>query len=133
MTTVKMNPARAAAPADQTLPSKVLMSDAAAEHVVVDKTGRQITLKKPGLLAQYRLVKMVGGEAASNAVYMNMILPVTFVVAIDGLPVPAPATQSALEALIQRLDEHGLEACVEGLKRHWVGEEPAADLEQVKP
>ena len=111
-----------------------LTAEANRSHVVTDSTGRRITLQKPGLLAQFRLVKLVGGDTASNRVYMTMILPVTFVVAIDGVPVPTPSTQAHLDALIQRLDEHGLEACANGLNEFWGADSEAQgdQLEAVK-
>lgn len=126
MATVKMNKG---APT----PTQQMTEDANRAHVVVDSKGRRITLQKPGLLAQFRLVKIVGGDTAMNRVYMGMLLPVTFVVAIDDSPVPAPTTQAQLDALIQRLDEHGLSACAAGLQEHWGDGESAEDqLEAVK-
>ena len=127
MATVKLN--RGA----QT-PTQQMTEDANRSHVVVDSKGRRITLQKPGLLAQFRIVKIVGGETASNRVYMSMILPVTFVTAIDDVPVPPPSNQAQLDALIQRLDEHGLTACVDGLNEVWGADDTTADdkLEAVK-
>ena len=115
-------------------PTEQLTAEANRSYVVTDSIGRRITLQKPGLLAQFRLVKLVGGETASNRTYMNMILPITFVVAIDGVPVPAPSTQAQLDALIQRMDEHGLDACARGLMEFWGGEESSSEdqLEVVK-
>lgn len=124
MATLKMN--------DPKTPSQVLVADAQQANTVVDSTGRSITLQKPGLLAQYRLVRLLGGEAASNQVYMNMVLPITFVTAIDGVPVPTPNNQAQLDALIQRLDEHGLTACVNGLNEFWGGDTQDASIESVK-
>lgn len=122
MTSLKINNGE-----DSQTPSQELTSNIAQEHVVTDSTGRRITLKKPGLLAQYRLVQILGGETASNQVYMNMVLPITFVVAIDGAPVPTPMRFAEIEALIQRLDEHGLQACVDGLQQHWGAASKNAD------
>jgi len=132
MATLKLKSTKAEVPS----PTEQLTAQANQAYVVTDTTGRRITLQKPGLLAQFRIVKMVGGETAANRVYMNMILPVTFVVAIDDLPVPPPTNQAQLDALIQRLDEHGLSACMEGLKKHWGAddedESPKETLETVK-
>ena len=132
MTQVTMN--RAPKDGAAASPSQILTEKMAQEYVVPVSTGRRITLKKPGLLAQYRLVQVLGGETAANAVYMNMVLPITFVVAIDGIPVPAPTRFAEVEALIQRLDEHGLNACVAGLKEHFGASETSADevIAQVK-
>ncbi|MBB5189602.1 hypothetical protein HNQ50_000312 [Silvimonas terrae] len=81
---------------------------------VTDSAGRQIVLKKPGVLAQYRAVEAMGASA-ENRVYMQMVLPIFYVQMIDGLPVATPSTKPQIEALIQRLDEHGLAAVIDGM------------------
>lgn len=72
-----------------------------------------ITLKKPGILSQYRIVEVVGGESSSNQTYMGMVLPLLWITAIDGVPLPAPSTKRELEALITRLGEDGTSAVME--------------------
>lgn len=96
-------------------PSQQVIHNAMAETNVKDARGRTITLRKPGILAQYRMVEMMG-ESAKNDVYMDMVLPVLFVTAIDGEPVVQPAKKSEVEALIQRLDEDGIAAVVVGVR-----------------
>ena len=101
-------------------PSEALVAQAKAEFSVVDAKGRTILLKKPGVLAQFRLVKILG-EAAKNEVYMNMVMPMIFVAAIDGEPVHFPQTERQLEALIQQLDDDGVAAVVTGLQENFGG------------
>ena len=98
-------------------PSEEVVARAAAETTVSDSTGRQITLKKPGILAQFRLVEAMGPEAAENSVYRYMCLPVLYVAAIDGEPVLPPTSKLELEALIQRLDEAGMLAVQQGMAK----------------
>jgi len=81
---------------------------------VTDAKGRSITLKRPALLAQFRLVE-AAGDSATNAAYMNMIRPLLFVTAIDGDFVPAPASKVQIESLIQRVGEEGYEAIAAAL------------------
>ncbi|MGC5301786.1 hypothetical protein, partial [Escherichia coli] len=52
-----------------------LIAAAAAEHTVTDASGRVITLRKPGILAQYRLIDALG-NSARNEVYVGMVMPV---------------------------------------------------------
>lgn len=85
------------------------LTAAPTEFTISDARGRAIQLKKPGVLAQFRLVEALG-EVAQNQVYMGMVLPLIFVVAIDGEPVVQPASKAEVEALIARLDEDGIEA-----------------------
>jgi hypothetical protein len=97
---------------------------------VTDSAGRTITLQKPSMLAQYRLVEALG-ETASNQVYMNMVLPLIYVTSIDGTP--APSTKKIqIEALIQRLDEHGLKAVVEGIKENFGNQDTEEDKTAIK-
>jgi hypothetical protein len=82
---------------------------------VTDTRGRVITLKKPGALAQYRIVE-TAGTSAENGTYMSMVLPLIFVTAIDSDPIPQPSTKLQLEALIQQLDEDGIAAVMKGVR-----------------
>lgn len=100
-------------------PAEQAVRTAQAEASVTDARGRTLTLKRPSVLAQFQLVKMVGGAAAENQVYMGMILPLLYLAAIDGEPVRAPATQLQLDALIQRLDEDGITALADGVREHY--------------
>lgn len=81
----------------------------AVEVATLSAGGKQISVKKPGVLSQYRIVEAVG-NSAKNEVYMAMILPLLWVTAIDGNEVPPITTKVELEALIQRLGEDGIEA-----------------------
>ncbi|AST27079.1 hypothetical protein [Ralstonia pseudosolanacearum] len=81
---------------------------------VTDAKGRSITLKRPALLAQFRLVE-AAGDSATNAAYMNMIRPLLFVTAIDGEIAPPPTSKIQIEALIQRVGEEGYEAVAAAL------------------
>lgn len=109
-------------------PSAQIIKAAANEVSVTDSAGRKITLRNPGPLAQFRLIE-AAGDSASNRVYMSMVLPLAYVTTIDGAPVPAICTKAQLEALIQRLDNHGLEAVVTGMSEHFSSQ---SNPEQVK-
>lgn len=110
-------------------PSQQVVRAANAEHTVHDSTGRAITLKKPGILTQFKLIEMLGPEASANSVYVQMVLPITYVTAIDGEPEPRFTTRMQMEALIQRLDEHGIAAVMVGVNQHFGA---APDVETTK-
>lgn len=99
-------------------PSAELIAKAQAEFTFNDGKGRSITLKKPGILSQFRIVEVVG-ELAKNEVYMAMVMPLIYVSAIDGDAVSFPSTKRELEALIQRLDEEGVEAVSIEASKHF--------------
>ena len=98
-------------------PSEQLVKAAQSEVTVTDGRGRVITLRKPGVLAQFRLVEALG-ESAANSVYMGMVLPLVYVAAIDGDPVRS-STKREIEALIQRIDEAGVTAVMETVRDTW--------------
>lgn len=112
-------------------PSKELIAQAASEVVVTDSDGRSITLKKPGILAQFRMVKMLG-DSAKNQVYVGMVLPLLYVTAIDGDAVLQPNTERELEALISRLDDAGVTAVMEAVNEHFGASNPEEAQEEIK-
>jgi hypothetical protein len=113
-------------------PTEQLLAKAAMTVSKKDSTGRVIVLKKPGVLAQYRIVE-VCGDSASNAAYMNMILPLIFVAELGGQPRTQPANKLQLEALIQELDEHGIDAVMAAVEEHWGKQsDPEAEKAAIK-
>lgn len=89
-------------------PSAQIINEAnAIETITVgDMT---IGLRKPNILTQYRIVEALGASA-KNEVYMGMVMPLLWVVQINGDAIPPHKTKMQLEALIQRLDEDGVGA-----------------------
>lgn len=112
-------------------PSQQAIAKLATEYQVTDERGRVLTLKKPGALAQYRIVE-TAGQSADIKTYMQMVLPLIFLIAIDGDPVRQPATKLQLEALITRLGDEGIAAVMQGVREHF-GESPegAEDAQEV--
>lgn len=108
-----------------------LLASAAAQSIVKDSRGRMLTLKKPGVLAQYRLVEALG-DSAKNEVYMGMVLPLIYVAAIDGSPEAPPTTKMEVEALIQQLDEEGIKAVMEGVQKYFGNPNLEADKATIK-
>lgn len=113
-------------------PSDQIVQQANAETTVTDKRGRVIKLKKPGVLAQFRLIEALG-DTAKNTVYMGMVLPLIFVTAIDDDPVYLPASKREVEALIQRLDEDGIDAVLQGVQANFGSEDPEAVKKKSEP
>lgn len=112
-------------------PSAQIVAQALAEVTITDAKGRSILLKKPGVLAQFKLVELLG-ESAMNQVYVNMVLPLIYVASIDGDPVSRITTKVGLEGLIQRLDEEGVTAVAEGVVANFGKQDPKADEAAVK-
>ncbi|SDX12751.1 hypothetical protein SAMN05518669_103352 [Variovorax sp. YR634] len=119
--------------AAEAVPSQQVTRDANFTVTVDASDGRKITLRKPGVLAQFKMIEMLGNEAASNQVFVNMVLPVMFVAAIDGEEISRITTRIQLDALIQRLDDAGVEAVMMGVPMHFGSPaDPAATKAAVK-
>lgn len=112
-------------------PTEQVIAKANAEEVVTDPKGRSIKLKKPGVLAQFRLVEALG-ETAQNAVYMGMVMPLIFVAEIDGDPVFPPNTKREVEALIQRLDTDGVNFVAQTVQDKFGQTDPEKDKAALK-
>lgn len=129
MTTVNVkNPKKA--PAET--PSEQLVKQADAAITIETPNGFKVTLKKPGVLSQFRLIRMLG-DAAKNETYTNMLLPLTYVTAINGQVVNAANTERELEALIVRLDDEGVTAVMSNVVAHFgQAQAPEAVQEEIK-
>lgn len=112
-------------------PSEQLIKKADATVVVTLGDGRNVTLKKPGVLSQFRLIRMLG-DAAKNQVYVSMVLPFTYITAIDGKLVNAPNTEREIEALITRLGDEGVDVVMHGVADNFGAQSPEAVQEEVK-
>lgn len=112
-------------------PTQQIIAKTAKTFTIRDSDGRAIVLKKPGVIAQFRIVE-VAGESARNEIYMRMILPLIYVVELAGEPVTQPTTKMQLEGLMQRLDEHGVNAVMKGVQEHFGEIDPEADKAAVK-
>lgn len=102
----------------------------AGEIKIATPAGREITLRRPPVLAQLQLVDAVG-DSAANRVYMAMVMPLIYVAQIDGVDVPLPSTKKQVEALFQRLDEDGLQAVSRATEEHF-SRPPEAEVATAK-
>jgi hypothetical protein len=112
-------------------PSQQATAKASAEVKINDSTGREITLKKAGILAQYRLIEALG-DTAKNETYLAMCLPLIYVTDIAGEHVVFPTSKFLVEALITRLGDEGVEAVMFGVRNHFGVQDPEADKAAIK-
>ena len=96
-------------------PSARLIAAAQAAPCVTDAGGRVLALRRLTALDKLRLYKAAGPQLAQNAPWMGVALLAASVTAIDKVPVPPPATEAQVEALVGRLGEDGLAAVAEAL------------------
>ena len=98
-------------------PAKRMISESLAVFCVKDALGREITFRQLTPLDRLRLFKAVGPELAQNAPYLGVAMLAASVVAIDQVPLPAPASERQVESSVNWLGEEGLAAASEGLAK----------------
>lgn len=91
-------------------PSARLISAAQAAPATVDRQGRRLELRRLTALDKLRLFKAAGPVLAQNQPWLGMAVLACSVCAIDDVPVPAPASEGQIEALVQRLGDDGIAA-----------------------
>jgi hypothetical protein len=94
---------------------------------VVDSRGRTIKVKKLSALDRVKLFRALGATDSENRMLGSYASTAASVVELEGVPVPFPSTSLQLDALIGRLDEHGLEAAIRGLIAVSVDQDVAAE------
>jgi hypothetical protein len=101
-----------------TTPSEQATQNANETVEIFDANGRSIKLRKPGMLAQYRLVGRVGNQEDSET-YLNMCMPLLFVYSIDGDDSIHFASHREMEGVISRLGDAGVKAVMLGVQEHF--------------
>ena len=96
-------------------PSERIIAEAGRPLQATDAAGRTLELRRPGALDRLRLFKALGPVLSGNDRYVGYAMLAYCVQAIDGVPVPAAASEAQLEALVGRLGDAGLAAVGEAL------------------
>jgi len=96
-------------------PAAQIVSAAMAPLVVRDADGRELVLRRLTALDRLRLFKAIGPSLSQNNLYLGMATLAVSVTAIDSIPIPAPATEGQVEALVARLGTSGIAAVASAL------------------
>ena len=80
------------------------------EDMVEDARGRSIGVRKLKVLERINMLKLIGSGNSDNLLYVSSVTPAFLVTRIDEDHIGKPTTQLQLDALLQRLDDDGLEA-----------------------
>lgn len=94
-------------------PSQQIVKAANQPSTVTDAKGRAIGVKKMNPLDRLKLFEVIGGDNSKNEQYVGYAALAFLVTSIDGDPVPRPSNKLQLEALVQRLDDEGMDAVAE--------------------
>lgn len=98
-------------------PSTSIMTAAATLETVTDDDGRRLTIRRLTALDRLRLFKAAGPILAQNQPWLGMALIASSVHAIDDVPVPTPANELQIEAMVARLGDSGISAVAESLQQ----------------
>ena len=102
-------------------PTQRIVAEAAAGLTVTDAGGHRLQFRRPGALDRLRLFKALGPVLSGNDRYVGYAMLAFCVMSIDDVPVPAPASEAQIEALVARLGDAGLAAVGEGLAEAALG------------
>ena len=91
-------------------PTETVLIGAGALPSVADSDGRRIAVRRLSALDKLRLFKAAGPTLAQNEPWLGIAVLAYCVTAIDDVPVPTPANESQIEALVARLGDAGIEA-----------------------
>jgi hypothetical protein len=97
------------------LPSETIIASSVAAQVVADGQGRRIALRRMAVLDKLRLFKAAGPVLSQNGPWLGVALLACSVTAIDDIPVPMPANEQQIEALVARLGDPGIAAAAAAL------------------
>ena len=96
-------------------PSAQIVASAGQPNVISDANGRRLTLRRMNALDKLRLFKAAGATLSQNEPWLGMALLACSVLAIDDVPVPVPANEQQIEALVARLGDAGIAAAAAAL------------------
>lgn len=110
----------------------VSMQAASAEvSTITDARGRSLEVQRMTKRVQMRMMRQWG--AASNVqMWVGNALIACHVKTIDGIPVPPPLTIDQVEALVDRLDDDGVNAVAEWLNGVNAERDMATERDAVK-
>jgi hypothetical protein len=99
-------------------PSAQIIASTGQPNVVTAADGRRLTLRRMNALDKLRIFKAAGPMLSQNEPWLGMALLACSVLAIDDVPVPVPANEQQIEALVARLGDAGIAAAASALTTH---------------
>ena len=97
-------------------PSAIVMASDAATETILDSDGRRLSIRRLTALDRLRLFKAAGPVLAQNQPWLGMALIASSVSAIDDIPMPSPANEVQIEAMVGRLGDAGIAAVAQALQ-----------------
>jgi hypothetical protein len=94
-------------------PSQAIVQDANRVEYVTDKLGRRLGVKRVSASLRRRVLKAMSAANGDKPQLLFMAMIACACVSIDDAPVPFPTTELQIDALIDRLEQEGLDAAGE--------------------
>lgn len=100
-------------------PTDKVVTAAASSVTVTDSLGRSILVRRPLLSDQLDLMVVVGPEASKNDMYMAMMNVLLHVQSIDDDPILPLTTKKAVDEMVNKLGNEGVEAVTKAISEHF--------------
>jgi hypothetical protein len=94
---------------------------------VTDARGRIIEIRKIKPLDRMQLMEIIGPDNSANDRYLGYATLAYCVTKIDKEPVGRLGSKLALEALVQELDDDGMNAVGKGMEEHFIPKDESKD------
>lgn len=107
-------------------PSQAIVADANRVEYVTDSLGRRLGVKRFSASSRRRVLKALSAESGEKGELRLMAMVACACVSIDDMPVVFPMTEVQVDALIDRLDQPGLDALSEGIAKFIPAQEEGA-------
>lgn len=91
-------------------PAESIVDAASCRISVTDGKGRKILARRLTALDTLRLLKTAGPVLAHNEPWLSVASLAFSVLEIDGVPIPAPTSESQIENVVDKLGDDGLTA-----------------------
>lgn len=91
-------------------PSQAIILDANRIEYAVDDLGRKLGVKRISASLRRKVLKALSAESGEKGQLFVMAATACCCVSINGDPVPFPMSEIAVDALIDRLEQEGLDA-----------------------
>lgn len=96
-------------------------------RIITDAKGRKLTIRELTIMDQVRMLRAIGPAQSGNQQYVQLVTMAMMVAEIDGVPQPIPRDERTIDAMITRLGDDGMQACMIEMMRNMEETRQAAE------
>lgn len=97
----------------ESTPTQEILKRANSFVEMTDESGRVFKIKKASLLDRAKIFETLG--SVKSEMYMQLVLPLIYVVSIDGVNRPPFSSKIVIEKFLETVGEDGMAAIAKGL------------------